>query len=177
MTTVKGQDRLYSKNILTKKFNLTFKELKGDISKKLLNKISKEYEGKCILEGYIKKKSCNIISYSSGIITEGNKVSFSIVFECDVCLPMEGSKIDCIVKNVTKAGIRAEIDDDISPLVIFLVRDHHYQNSGFANINTDDIITVKIVGKRYELNDQYISVISELDNSSEIRKSRLQIEE
>ncbi len=177
MTTVKGQDKLYSKNILTKKFNLSFKDLKGNIDKKLLNKISKEYEGKCILEGYIKKKSCNIISYSTGIITEGNKIVFSIVFECDVCLPMEGNKIDCIVKNVTKAGIRAEIDDDVSPLVIFLARDHHYQNNGFTNININDIITVKIVGKRYELNDQYISVIGELDNSSEIRKPRLQIEE
>lgn len=177
MTTVKGQDKLYSKNILTKKFNLTFKELKGNIERKLLSKISKEYEGKCILEGYIKKKSCNIISYSSGIITEGNKVAFSIVFECDVCLPTEGSKIDCIVKNVTKAGIRAEIDDEISPLIIFLARDHHYQNNGFSNININDIITVKIVGKRYELNDSYISVIGELDTTSDIRKSRLQIED
>ena len=37
MTTVKGQDKLYSKNILTKKFNLSFKDLKGNIDKKLLN--------------------------------------------------------------------------------------------------------------------------------------------
>lgn len=177
MATADRQSKLYSKNILTKRFDLNFKELKGDITKKLQNKISSEYEGKCILEGYIKKKSCNIISYSSGVINEGNKITFTIVFECEVCLPMEGSKIDCIVKNVTKAGIRAEIDDDVSPLVIFLARDHHYQNNTFSGINNDDIITVKIVGKRYELNDQYISIIGELDNSTEVRKPRLQFED
>ena len=88
--------------------------------------------------GDFRLELCNIISYSSGIITEGNKITFTIVFECDVCLPTEGNKIDCIVKNVTKAGIRAEIDDEISPLVIFLARDHHYQNNSFSNININD---------------------------------------
>ena len=41
-------------------------------------------------------------------------------------------------------------------------RDHHYNNTEFNNIKEDDIIQVKIVGMRFELNDTYVSVIAEL---------------
>ena len=177
MANVGGQNNLFSRNVLTKKCELNLKQIRGNISNKLQKILSKQYEGKCILEGYIKKNSCTIISYSSGTIKEGNTISFQIVFACEVCLPMEGMKVECVVKNVTKAGIRAEIDEETSPLIIFLARDHHYQNTKFTNINPGDKVSIKIIGKRYELNDSYISIIGELDNSVQVKKARLQIDD
>jgi len=68
------------------------------------------------------------------------------------------------VKNVTKAGIRAEISekDEPTPMVIFIARDHHNNNDEFINIKENDYINAKVIGKRFELNDTYISVIAEL---------------
>ena len=79
--------------------------------------------------------------------------------------------IECIVKNITKAGIRAELEGfENSPLVIFVARDHHYSVKDFSSINEDDRIHIKVVGQRFELNDKYVSVIAELDLKEMIKK-------
>ena len=72
--------------------------------------------------------------------------------------------IECKISSVTKVGIRAVLNDinDVSPFVIFLSRDHHYNNKEFSKKNIDDIINVKVLGKRFELYDDLISVIGEL---------------
>ena len=81
-----------------------------------------DLEGKCIEEGYIKPRSTHILSYSSGTISGAN-VLINIIFECLVCHPVEGMLIDCVIKNITKAGIRCEIELsnelDRSPVIIF----------------------------------------------------------
>ena len=80
-----------------------------------------------------------------------------------VCSPVEGMVIECQVQNITKAGIRAEIHKyNPSPLVIFIARDHHFQNAYFNSINENDVIYIKVIGSRFELNDKYISVIAEI---------------
>ena len=51
---------------------------------------------------------------------------------------------------------------DLSPLVIFIARDHHNFNDAFNNTKEGDIINVTIIGTRFELNDSYISVMAEM---------------
>jgi DNA-directed RNA polymerase subunit E'/Rpb7 len=126
--------------------------------------ISKKYEGQCDVDGYIRIGSTRIISYSSGIL-KGSDVIFEVVFECLVCNPVEGMLIDCQVKNITKAGIRADVPegpDEISPVVIFVARDHHVNSSYFASIQSGQNIKIRVIGSRFELNDKYVSVIAEL---------------
>lgn len=171
-----SNSRLYSKGVISKRVTIPFDKITNDIKKLLLKKIVKTYEDKCILEGYIKNNSCQILQHTSGTI-DGNNVKFNIMFECEICFPVEGMYVDCIVKNVTKAGIRAEIDEEKSPLIIFLARDHHNNNQTFTKLTEGDIINVKIIGQRFELNDNYISVIAEIEERSAITKPRLTIED
>jgi len=49
-----------------------------------------------------------------------------------------------------------------SPLIIFIARDHHHQSKYFSTRKEGDIINIKIIGQRFELNDKYISVIATL---------------
>jgi len=104
--------------LLSKKVKLPYNIIGNNIDTVLLNKLTDELEGKCNNEGYIKPNSLSIITYSSGMIV-GNSVIFDVAFECQVCRPVEGTKLSCIVRNVTKAGIRAEINNKQSPLIIF----------------------------------------------------------
>ena len=152
---------IYMQNVLTRKVVLPFVLLGGNIKELLTQKIAESYEGKCIKEGFIKKKSCNIISYSAGVIKNKNVV-FDVVFECLVCKPAEGMKFKVTVKNITKAGIRAEYKKD-SPIVVFISRDHSYKNKNFNNIKIDETVYIRVIGIRYELNDEFISIIAELD--------------
>ena len=95
------------------------------------------------------------------------------MFECLVCKPVEGMKFKVTVKNITKAGIRAEYKQD-SPIVVFISRDHSYKNKNFNSINVDDNIYVRVIGIRYELNDDFISIIADLDERK-MKRSKINI--
>ena len=78
--------------------------------------------------------------------------------------------IDCVAKNITKAGIRAETNEEISPVTIFIARDHHFSNEIFAKIKENDEIRIRVIGQRFELFDETISVIGEVVNKNKFNK-------
>lgn len=154
---------IYSRNLLTRNIVLPITAIGKNIRETIERNITAQFEGKCVVEGFIKPNSSKIITYSSGLIVRGNHVSFEVVFECDICFPVEGMLITCVAKNITKAGIRAESAFDTpSPIVVFIARDHHYEDVHFSDIQEGDKIDIKVIGQRFELNDKYISIIAEL---------------
>ena len=154
---------LYSDVLDTTKVVLKFKEINKDLKNIIEKKLKDKLEKKCNTNGYVKPHTLHVVNYSSGSL-RGNNVEFTIVIQYKVCYPVEGMVVRAKVKNVTKAGIRAEISekDEPTPLVIFIARDHHNNNDEFINIKENEFINAKIIGKRFELNDSYISVIAEL---------------
>ncbi len=152
---------VYMNSLLSRKLQVSFNKLGKNIKEILEKLIKKEIEGKCTIEGFVKSNSTKLLTYSSGVIFE-NKVEFDVVFECLVCCPVEGMLIKCNVKNKTQAGIRALIDEDKSPVVVYLSRDHHYNNKYFNTVKENDEITIRVIGQRYELNDEQVSVIGEI---------------
>jgi len=151
---------IYMQNILTRKVKLPFTSVGSNLVENISLDLSNRIEGKCVQEGFIKRQSIRIVNYSAGIIS-GKYVTFTVVFECLVCRPIEGMKFKTIIKNITKAGIRCETMEDPSPVVVFIARDHHFKSKEFSQLKLEDQITVKVIGIRYELNDPYISVIAE----------------
>ena len=156
---------IFHNTMITKKISVPIHNVGKNIRETLETIISTEIEGKCIAEGYVKEKSTRIMTYSCGVVTS-SKIMFDIVFECMICLPVEGMHINCVAKNITKAGIRAETEDTPSPVVIFVARDHHASLAKFAKVVPDRKIKVRVIGQRYELNDKYISIIAELIDSN-----------
>ena len=117
-------------------------------------------EGRCITEGYIKPHSTRIIDFKCGKIIAKN-VQFNIVIECLVCNPPTNSVISCIAKNITQAGIRAVSDDEYSPVVVYITRDFGIDSDKtyYNSIKEGDKINIKIIGKRFEMNDKHIQII------------------
>lgn len=156
-------NNIYYNALLNRNIEIPFTHIGKNINE-IISKYLKNIEGKCSVEGYIKNNSIKIVNYSSGLLKDEN-VKFNVNFECDICNPSEGIIISSQVLNVSKAGIRAILnnyDENNSPLMIFIIREHNYNNEIFNNVNKDDIINVKIVGTRFELNDKNITVIGEL---------------
>lgn len=154
---------IYSRCLITRNIVLPITAIGKNIKETIEENIKFKFEGKCVVEGYIKPNSSNIITHSSGLVIRGNSISFEVVFECEVCFPVEGMIISCVAKNITKAGIRAESATDVpSPVVVFIAKDHHYTNNYFSEIKEGDNINVRVIGQRFELNDKYISIIGEL---------------
>jgi len=154
---------VYSRCLLTRKIVFPITTIGKNLKENIEENIKFTIEGKCVVEGFIKPDSSQIITYSSGTIERGNTVMFEVVFEGDVCFPVEGMIIPCIAKNITKAGIRCESANEVpSPVVVFIAKDHHYNSSLFNDVKEGDKISVKVIGQRFELNDKYISIIGEL---------------
>jgi DNA-directed RNA polymerase subunit E'/Rpb7 len=154
---------IYSRSIITRVIQLPITAIGNNLKQTLEEYISFHFEGKCVVEGFIKQKSSKILTYSSGVIKMGVNIIFDVVFECEVCFPVEGTILSCITKNNTKAGLTAEsADEKPSPVIVFIARDHHYNNSQLSDIKEGDKINVRIIGQRFELNDKYISIIGEL---------------
>ena len=168
---VAGKVSLYVKNIISKKLSVPIKYVGTNIAEILEQILTNNFEGKCCIEGYVKRGSVKIITFSSGTVA-GNCVIFTVVFEYLVCNPPQGMRISCAVKNITNAGILAHVDEgEYSPLNIFIARDHHYNISYFSELKEKDIIMVRVIGQRFELNDPFVSVIGELELKEE-RESR-----
>lgn len=155
----------YMKSVLNTRVVLTISEVGKYIKQNLETKIASSIAGKCISEGFIKPDSIKIIRYSSGNIMS-DVVQFQVVFECMICMPVEGMLVECTCKTVTKAGIHAEVidTDGTMPLAVFIARDHHHMDERLNKIKEGDSITASIIGVRYELNDPYICSIAKLTN-------------
>lgn len=160
---VTRQQALYSRCLITRKAVVSITCIGKGLDEVLEEYIRDHFEGKCIVEGFVKPNSCKIIRYSSGKIVRGSNVVFDVVFECDVCFLVEGMNIPCKVENSTKAGIRAISATEVpSPIVVFLAKDHHFNSQQFNDIQVGDTIQVRVIGQRFELNDKVVSIIGEL---------------
>jgi DNA-directed RNA polymerase subunit E'/Rpb7 len=158
----KEPSSVYARTMITKQIAIPMKDVGKNVKQWIETYVKKEMEGKCVVEGFVKPNSTQIVSYSSGMV-RGSTVLFEVVFECLTCLPVEGMTIRCVAKNITKAGIRAEVaDESPSPMVIFVARDHHHTHTSFSQIEENATFVARVIGQRFELNDPFVSVIAEL---------------
>ena len=153
---------VYSPCQITKNIILPMTSIGKNLQQTLENTITKMVGGKCIVEGYVRSGSIRVITYSSGMV-KGENITFDVVFNCEVCYPVSGMNLNCIAKNITKAGIRAESSDEQpSPYVLFVARDHYYASEYFNGIEENEKFVARVIAQRFELNDKYVSVIAEL---------------
>ena len=165
---------VYNKCQITKKIMLPITAIGQNLLSTLENTISEMICGKCIVDGYVKPGSIQIISHTSGTL-KNSKVLFDVVFNCDVCFPVAGMKLKCIAKNITKAGIRAESSEDDgnpSPFILYVARDHSFTSDIFNSMKVGQEFVAKVIDQRFELYDNYISIIAEISQSYEREKER-----
>ena len=169
---------IYIRSLLTRKIVLNYNEVNSDLFNTLEIKMKQYNEGKCIKDGYVKNNSVKLLTYSGGELFS-NKLVFECVYDCLITNPVESMMLNCIAKSITKVGVRAELltDDNISPYIIFIARDHHYNNELFSQIKENDMLQVRVLGQRYELNDKFISVIAELININNYGTLKKELEE
>lgn len=155
---------IYTTSQISRPITIPLKSIGKNLDELIEKYIQSKFEGKCIEEGFIKQDSTKIITYSSGVIFRGSFIRFHVVFKCEICFPVEGMLLDCVVKNFTKAsGIRAEsATESPSPIIVYINKDHHFDMSYFEQLKVGDRITVRVIGQRFELHDKFISIIGEL---------------
>jgi len=124
----------------------------------------KKYEGKCISSGFVKRDSIEIISRTLGktnIYNNSSSIYYHVQFKASILNPLKDEEITCIVKKQNKMGILA-VGENNNPLRIIIARQHHLEEVWEKNYNVKkgDKINVVIVGTRFSINDNVISVIA-----------------
>ena len=138
------------------------------IEEHLKHVVSNQIDGKCIPEGFVQPGSCVLRCYSIGTFFAGN-IQFVLDIECMICCPKEGMVLSCVAKTVTQAGIRAHALSEPSPVVIYVSREMHDADSknrmmmpnSMDSIKPGEVIQIRVVGRRFELNDKHVSIIGE----------------
>jgi len=149
-------------NVLIERVHLHAADVDDNVKATLLKEIRFRMEGKCTVDGYIRPGSVVIQSYSCGSLLMG-KIEFQVLYMCDVCLPVQGEKVSCKIKSISKAGVHAECVDVYGnvPMVVFLPRDYNYRNADFSELKEKDVIRASIIGTRFELNQTQICTLGE----------------
>jgi hypothetical protein len=167
---------VYNDCQITKEIMLPITAIGQNLLSTLESTISEMVCGKCIVDGYVKPGSITIITYSSGTLKHTN-VLFNVVFNCKVCFPVAGMKLRCIIKSITKAGILANSaesyeTDTPSPFRLYVARDHAFTNEIFNTMNVGQEFVAKVIDQRFELNDECIYIIAEMERQKIRDQSR-----
>ena len=152
---------IYTTILLTRKIQVPFRIIGRNVKDTLEHILSKIIGGKCSVEGFIRPGSVKILTYSNGYLYGKNAI-FDVVYECESCSLVEGVVFSCVIKNISLAGIRATLNEPKSPVTVFIARDHHYDRADFTRLQEEEEIRVRVIGQRFEIGDESISVIGEL---------------
>ncbi len=159
--------KLFSKNTVQDKIHIHPKFLHSNLDGAITSQIQQKVEGICNKDGYVKKKSVQLLKRSIGMASSNNTngyVSFDVLYSMDVCSPSSGDIYPCIVKKTNKIGFLAEPLEKPNPLVIVVVK-QHVDNKDLLNIIKEgDYVSIKIIGARFDLGDDKISVVGNLLN-------------
>lgn len=155
---------IYIPTMVTQKVILPFEAIGRNVKNVLEQHLAHAHEGKCNGEGYVRPRSTQLLAHSSGTLTDYGSVAFEVMYEYQACNPVEGMLIKCTVQTVTNAGLHAHLIPEPSPIIVFVSRDHHYSNPHFSKIKVGDEITVRVIGRHFELNDSVVSVIADLSH-------------
>ena len=172
---------IFTPQILQGMIQLNPMEHNNSIDETLLEKLKDKIEGKCDSFGYIKPDSARILKRSMGQCQPGQfngNCNYKIAYSVEVCNPVEGMIIKCVVKNINKMGLFCEMADITpSPLSLILAKQHHMDDSkeAFDNVKINDVINVEIVGKKFNYNDTIISCIGKLRHDDLTLEDKLEM--
>ena len=164
------EQSLYNKEIIQFKVCLSFNDIDRNLESNIIRYAKRNIMGKCHKEGYISNDYVKIIQYSSARI-ENSNLYFNVLYEFDVFNPHENMEFYCKIQSITKIGIKAVVNENKkkNPIIVFASRMHNEhifsnmsienENEEDMNIKEGDIILIKTLGFRFEINDPNVSVL------------------
>ena len=152
---------IYHRELIKETISIPYNKIGKNVVKYFKYYYTNKIQGRCKTQGYVKSDNFKILTYSAGLIDSDN-VLYQVHYEGLVCKPFDNMKTNFIIKNINKLGARAIYSEIDNPIMAFITREHN-ENIDFDNLELEQIVHVTITGNRYELNDDYITVIGTID--------------
>jgi DNA-directed RNA polymerase subunit E'/Rpb7 len=156
-------DTIFFRVLLNDRVKLEPRFLGKNFKDHIIKRLKDSFEGKCSKHGYIKTNSIEVYKIAPGnveLISLNGSIVYDVYYYAEVCNPVVGSIIKSQVTNVNKFGILAEVQ----PILEIIIAKNSVNIQSDPNINLDvikpgDMISIEIVGKKFELNDKKISIV------------------
>ena len=152
-------DPVFERRELTRNVHIESRHLKRNIDSSLLAQLRNKYEGVCVAEGYVNRRSITILEYSVGrlnLIKGGT--DYMVRFQADICMPHPGQVFRAPVSLKSKIGVHA----DLTPMKVLLPRDLHIGNPSFEDVEEKQMIEFDVVGAKFQQGDETIVVLGKL---------------
>jgi DNA-directed RNA polymerase subunit E'/Rpb7 len=161
-------------SLLIDKVKLSPRYLGSKYKSKLHDILVKRSEGKCSKYGYIKTGSIVITNISVGLVethTLHGFINYNVQFKALVCNPTNGSVLKCVIVNSNNFGILCTSGIDYKGTykaiidIIVPKNSLNIKSDSSINMNTlkeGDVVNVEIIGKKYEINDDKISAVGRI---------------
>lgn len=152
-------DPLFERREMVRNIHVEARFLQRNIAASLLAQLRMKFEGICVAEGYIQRRSISIVEHSLGrtnLIKGG--LDYTVKFQADICMPHPGQIFRAPVTLKSKIGIHAEV----TPIKVLLPRDIHIGNAEFDEVDEKQEIEFEVVGSRFQQGDESIVVLGKL---------------
>ena len=172
-------DNIYLQTLGTYRLFVDVSNITKEIDQYLETTLKKDLEGKCQSDGFVRNDSVRILKRSLGYIAGSHftgKITFDIVYSCDICNPVVGNIIKARVTNINKLGFLAEN----GPLMMLVARQYYENKEVFKDLQVNQDVMIEVIGKRFQLNDHKIEIIgkifqeNESSGSSSILKTKIE---
>lgn len=150
---------MFERRELVRNVHIESKFLQRNIQASLLAQLRMKYEGICVAEGYIQRRSITVVEHSLGRINyiKGG-LDYTVKFQADICMPHPGQVFRMPVVLKSKLGLHAEA----TPIKALLPRDLHIGMTDFEDVAEKEEIEYEVVGARFQQGDESIVVLGKL---------------
>ena len=150
---------MFERRELVRNVHIESKFLQRNIQASLLAQLRMKYEGICVTEGYIQRRSITVVDHSLGRINyiKGG-LDYTVKFQADICMPHPGQVFRMPVVLKSKLGLHAEA----TPIKALLPRDLHIGMTDFEDVAEKEEIEYEVVGARFQQGDESIVVLGKL---------------
>ena len=152
-------DPLFERRELVRNVHIDSRFLQRNIQASVLAQLRMKYEGVCVAEGYIQRRSITVVDHSLGRINyiKGG-LDYAVKFQADICMPHPGQVFRMPVTLKSKLGLHAEV----TPVKALLPRDLHIGMTDFEDVGEKEEIEFEVVGARFQQGDESIVVLGKL---------------
>jgi DNA-directed RNA polymerase subunit E'/Rpb7 len=150
---------MFERRELVRNVHIDSKFLQRNIQASLVAQLRMKYEGICVAEGYIQRRSITVVDHSLGRINyiKGG-LDYTVKFQADICMPHPGQIFRMPVVLKSKLGLHAEA----TPVKALLPRDLHIGMTDFEDVSEKEEIEYEVVGARFQQGDESIVVLGKL---------------
>jgi DNA-directed RNA polymerase subunit E'/Rpb7 len=152
-------DPLFERRELVRNVHIDSRFLQRNIQASLLAQLRMKYEGICVAEGYVQRRSITVVDHSLGRMNyiKGG-LDYTVKFQADICMPHPGQVFRMPVVLKSKLGLHVES----TPIKALLPRDLHIGMTDFEDVSEKEEVEFEVVGARFQQGDESIVVLGKL---------------